>query len=206
MQNLLETKTNFQSIHEARKTMIGEQRLHIGDMLTYIRFKMLYNQYSNKISEEEFVRYFLDIDYMSYYKLSRGLKNAVTILTKEYYEKSGILAIKKKVYSLEEYDFLDINYKELVRLHTIYGDRLSLKMFAFLVFGINDHTVDDIKSNNGRRTKIKPIEIDDELVEITRKKLLVKNIYIWMILYHMKNLKTYLITIQYLKWMKENML
>lgn len=172
MQNLLETKTNFQSIHEAKKTMIGEQRLHIGDMLTYIRFKMLYNQYSNKISEEEFARYFLDIDYMSYYKLSRGLKNAVTILTKEYYEKSEILAIKKKVYSLEEYDFLDINYKELVRLHTIYGDRLSLKMFAFLVFGINDHTVDDIKSNNGRRTKIKPIEIDDELVEITRKKII----------------------------------
>ena len=72
MQNLLETKTNFQSIRKDRKTMIEEQRLHIGDMLTYTRFKTLYNQYSNQISEEEFARYFLDIDYISY--LMKNLK------------------------------------------------------------------------------------------------------------------------------------
>ena len=44
MQNPLETKINFQSIHEARKIMIREQRLHINEMITYLKFKMLHNQ------------------------------------------------------------------------------------------------------------------------------------------------------------------
>lgn len=172
MQNPLDTKINYQSIHEVREIMIREQRLHINDMITYLKFKMLHNQYACQISEEEFARYFLDIDYMAYYKLSRAQKNVVTILTKEYYEQSELLDIKKTVYSLEGYDFSNIDYNELVRLHKAYGDRLSLKMFAFIVFGINEHTVDDIKSNNGRRTKIKPIELDNELIERTRNKII----------------------------------
>ena len=172
MQNPLETKINFQSIHEARKIMIREQKLHINEMITYLKFKMLHNQYASQISEEEFARYFLDIDYITYYKLSRGTKKNVTILTKEYYEQSELLDIKRTIYSLEEYDFLDINYEELVSLHKTYGDRLSLKMFAYIVFGINEHTVDDIKSNYGRRTKIKPIELDNELIEKTRDKII----------------------------------
>ena len=172
MQNPLETKINFKSVHEARKIMIKEQRLHINDMITYVSFKLLHDQYASQISEEEFARYFLDMDYMTYYKLSRGQKNIVTILTKEYYEPSEILDIKKTVYSLEGYNFSNIDYNELVRLHKAYGDRLSLKMFAFIVFGINEHAVDDIKSNNGRRTKIKPIELDNELIVKTRNRII----------------------------------
>ena len=36
--------------------MIREQRLHINEMITYLKFKMLHNQYASQISEEEFAR------------------------------------------------------------------------------------------------------------------------------------------------------
>ena len=66
-------------------------------MITYLKFKMLHNQYASQISEEEFARYFLDIDYITYYKLSRGTKKNVTILMKEYYAQSELLDIKRTI-------------------------------------------------------------------------------------------------------------
>lgn len=61
MQNPLDTKINYQSIHEVREIMIREQRLHINDMITYLKFKMLHNQYACQISEEEFAIRVIDL-------------------------------------------------------------------------------------------------------------------------------------------------
>lgn len=74
MELSLRKKVNYQNTRMDREFMIRQEKLHILDSITYDYFLILYHDYSgsNDMSEEEFAKYFLDIDWRSFYNLSTG--------------------------------------------------------------------------------------------------------------------------------------
>lgn len=155
MEITLQSKINYKSVHERRTNMITEQKLHIQDSITYDSFKQLYQIYGMKLEEQEFAKYFLDIDYRSFYNLQSGLRNTTQILEREYYSYEELDRIDEQILlnsGLKPKD--KIGYEELIDLHNTYGDKFSLKMFAEENLGITAHKVDDMNFDKSQRAVV----------------------------------------------------
>ncbi len=151
----LQSKITYQSTHNKRRFMIRKENLHIEDEIEYSRFQKLYEEYGNGLTQKEFAKYFLDIDYASYYRLQAGIRGTSTILTREFYQEEELEEIRKSVLEdtgLKKGDTL--NDEKLKELHDLYGNRFSLKMFAEEVFALNDHRVNDLNANKSAEAKV----------------------------------------------------
>lgn len=167
MEIFLQSKINYKSVHEQREKMIVAEKLHIKDEIEYSKFTELHQKYAPDISEEEFARYFLDIDYTSYYRLQSGIRKTSTILEREFYTEEEFDEIEKIV--IEECGLQpnsSINYERLIELWNRYGGKFPLKMFAGEVLQVNAKRVDDMNFKRDSETiilKTKP--------EITRTQI-----------------------------------
>lgn len=145
MEISLQSKINYKSVYKQREKMIEEERLHIKDEIEYARFVELHKKHAPEISEEDFARYFLDIDYTSYYRLQSGIRKTSIILEREFYVEEEFDEIEKQI--IEEYGLQpnsSINYEKLIEIWNKYGERFPLKMFAEEVLQINAKRVDDM--------------------------------------------------------------
>lgn len=174
MEISLQNKINYLSIHAEREKMILEQKLHIKDNIEYSRFKELHDKYAPQISEKDFARYFLDIDYIAYYKLQTGINQTSTILEREFYLDEEFDDIERRV--IEEYKLQQgnsINYEMLTYLWDKYGSRFPLKMFAQEIFKLSDRRVDDLKFKRENTAIISMNEprVSRIQIRMTREKL-----------------------------------
>ena len=141
----LQKRVNYLTVQDTRKVMIKTENLHISDSITYEEFFRLYQKYSYGISEVEFAKYFLDIDWRSFYNLQTGRRETSVILEREFYADSEFDIIQERIVSEEGLKPNDkINYDKLLELHQKYGDRFPLRQFAYEVLNINAHAVGDM--------------------------------------------------------------
>ena len=117
MEISLQSKINYKSVYSQREKMISEEKLHIKDEIEYARFTEFHKKYAPEISEEDFARYFLDIDYISYYRLQSGIRKKSIILEREFYVEEEFDEIERQV--MEECRLepnSSINYERLVEI------------------------------------------------------------------------------------------
>ena len=155
MELSLQPKLNYKSLQNRRKIMILEENLHIQDSINYEQFSGLYEKYGKDMSQKDFARYFLDIDYASYYRLQSGIRGTSTSLTREFYLDEELDEIRKKI--LEETGIKpksQINNEKLLELYKIYGGRFSLKMFAEETLDLNAHRVDDLNFKENAKATV----------------------------------------------------
>lgn len=151
----LQKRVNYETVLESRNYMIETEKLHILDSITYEAFLALHQKYAPTISEVEFAKYFLDIDWRSYYNLQSGLRKTTTILEREYYTDSEFDNIQARIISEEGLKTNDkINYERLLQLHQKYGEKFALKQFAYEVLNVSAHTVEDMNYRKDRQTPI----------------------------------------------------
>lgn len=181
MEISLQRDINYYSIHTQRRNMIYAENLHMLDKITYDRFKQLYFKYAPNIDEKDFARYFLDIDYISYYKLLTR-KSESSILEREFYREEEFSKIAYRIFIEKEFKNISVDYETLINLHKEYGDRFSLKQFAEEVFGINSHRVDDIKANSSKKANIKllDMELRNSISKVRKKVILEAGLHIGM--------------------------
>lgn len=175
----LQRKINLEKIYPQRNKMISEYKLHIQDSISYEKFKELYSKYGNGLVEEEFAKYFLDIDWRSYYNLQRGYRETSTILERQYYEYSDLDLLEEKFLSQSKLKPNDkINYEQVVELHEKFGGFFPLKLFADEILGLNAHAVDDMDYD---RSISKPIlkkeKINRNEISIIRDKIITETGY-----------------------------
>lgn len=171
----LQKRVNYESVLEQRKCMIETEKLHILDGITYEAFLALHKKYAPTISELEFAKYFLDIDWRSYYNLQSGLRKTTNILEREYYIDSDFDDIQARIINEEGLKTNDkIDYNRLLELHKRYGGKFPLKQFAYEVLNVNAHTVEDMNYKKDRQTSIlKPhAQTREQIAEI--KKAVIK--------------------------------
>lgn len=176
----LQKKINLEKIYPTRNKMILEHKLHIQDSITYEEFKKLFNQYGNGIiSEIEFARYFLDIDYRSWYNLQSGYRETTSILERQYYEYSELDLLEENFLSKTDFKPGDkIDYQELLELHKNFGGFFSLKIFADEILGLNAHAVDDMSYNkNLRKTILKKEKTNRKEIFETRNRIALETGY-----------------------------
>lgn len=162
MELSLQSKISYKKIYNKRRFMLKKEHLHIEDELDYIRFQKLYEEYGEGLTQKEFAKYFLDVDYASYYRLQAGIRDTSTILTREFYQEEELEKIRKAVLEdtgLKRGD--TINDEKLKELHDLYGNRFSLKMFAEEVLALNDHRVNDLNANKSAEAKVLTKEFID---------------------------------------------
>lgn len=155
MELLLQKRISYQTTHSRRRKMIEEQGLHIKDKINYVRLQELHERYAPELTEVDFARYFLDIDYLVHYKLKSGDKDNVIILEREFYREEEFDEIEEKI--REKIDLQSgffLNREILNELWNEYGGRFSLKMFAKEIFDLNDRKVTDLVSGNVLNTAI----------------------------------------------------
>lgn len=151
----LQKRINYKTARERRKMMIQNEKLHILDSITYDAFLVLYKKYASSISEVEFARYFLDIDWRSYYNLQSGLRKTTSILEREFYDDIEFDAIQKRIIDeegLRPNDKIDLD--RLLYLHVKYGGRFPLKQFAYEVLNVNAHAVFDMNSKKDMKVAV----------------------------------------------------
>lgn len=148
MEISLQSRITYKTVHKRRCDMITKEKLHILDGMNYSRLQELHQRYGKELTEEEFARYFLDIDWRSYYNLQSGRRAETVILEREFYLEDEIDEIENVF--IEESGLTPndkINYETIVIFHNTYGGRFPLKTFADEILGINAHRVDDLNFN-----------------------------------------------------------
>ena len=85
MEISLQSRITYKMVHKRRCDMITKEKLHILDGMNYSRLQELHQRYGKELTEEEFARYFLDIDWRSYYNLQSGRRDETVILEREFY-------------------------------------------------------------------------------------------------------------------------
>ena len=162
MELSLQPKYSYKKLYNKREEMIIKEKLHIQDSITYMQFESLYKKYGSGLSEKDFAKYFLDIDYASYYKLQSKYRKTAIILEREFYLDEEFEEIRKQVLNLGLTKKDRLNYKKLVELYNIYGRKFSLKTFAEEELTINAHRVDDLNSNKESEARILTREFEDK--------------------------------------------
>ena len=155
MELSVQSKLNRYNVANKRKELITKERLHIGDKITYEAFLELYKKYGEGYSEKDFAKFFLDIESIKYYYLMSGKIKETEILEQEYISEEEIKEIRQKV--IKEYNLIPqdkINYNELIKMHALYGGKLSIKIFAEEILDITPHSVDNIKSNRSAEARV----------------------------------------------------
>lgn len=145
MELSLQSKINYKNLSVRRKEMITAENLHIQDAINREAFFYLYEKYGKDMSEKDFARYFLDIDYTSYYRLQSKMRDTAIVLTREFYLDEELDEMRKRL--LEETGIQpksQINNEKLLELYRKYGGKFSLKMFAEEALALNAHRVDDL--------------------------------------------------------------
>lgn len=176
----LQREINLEKIYSIRNKMISEHKLHIQDSISYDQFKVLFNKYGNWLNEVDFARYFLDVDYRSFYNLKSGLRETTSILERQYYEYSDLDEIEMNFLQNTNFKPNDrIDYEELLNLHKEFGSFFPLKLFAEEILGLSAHAVDDmqIKRNEKRPILKKDKIINREEIFRVRNKVAVESGY-----------------------------
>lgn len=177
----LQSKLYEPDIVQRRNQMIEAENLHIKDTISYDEFQILYKKYGIGLNKKEFAKAFLDIDDKALYEIEKqgqdGRKTA--ILTNEYVSKEEFLSIKENVIHIYKLKPLDIvNYDILIQMYNNCGKKLSLKMFAEKVLGVEWQVILNIR--RGKRSKNIEVLSDkkqyqDYIGQIKRKVLNSKN-------------------------------
>ena len=153
--------------------MIEIEKLHIQDTINYEIFKKLHLKYASEMDETDFARYFLDIDWPAWYKLSTKLRNETVILEREYYSYKELQEIKEKI--IKECTFKTtrmINANNMQFLYKKYGDGMSFRTFFREILGMTDNGAYSLKNNTAERTeafKIKPSQDNEKFREIRER-------------------------------------
>ena len=100
MELSLQPKYSYKKLYNKSEEMIIKEKLHIQDSITYMQFESLYKKYGSGLSEKDFAKYFLDIDYASYYKLQSKYRKTAIILEREFYLDEEFEEIRKQVLNL----------------------------------------------------------------------------------------------------------
>lgn len=165
MEISLQPKLNYKSLYTRRKVMISEEKLHIQDAISREQFFRLYEKYGKDMSQKDFAKYFLDIDYASYYKLQAQIRDTAVALTREFYLDEELDEIRIRLLvetGIKPKD--QINNERLLDLHKNYGGRFSLKMFAEETLALNAHRVDDLNFKDTSKAVVLNKEFPDRTI------------------------------------------
>lgn len=155
MELSLQSRKDYKSMRLIRKMMITKEKLHINDKIDYERFLELYKKYGNSVDEKDFAKYVLDIPYHKHYCLQCGKTKITPILSREYVTSKEIEEIKKYVMSdINYFGFSHVNYEIVEDLYNRYAGRLSMFMFAEEILGISTHSIECMKSDREKETRL----------------------------------------------------
>lgn len=164
MELSLQPRYSYKKLYNKREEMIIKEGLHIQDAVTYVQFEALYKKYGYGLSEKDFAKYFLDIDYASYYKLQSKQGKTSIILEREFYLDEEFDEIRNQISKLGLKKKDRLNYEKLIELYNVYGRKFSLKMFAEEVLALNAHRVDYLNFNRESEALILNKEFEDKKV------------------------------------------
>lgn len=138
MELSLQKKVNRMTVAKEREAFIQAYKFRIGQKLSYKQFKDLYRRYSDRYSEEDFAKYFLDIEYSKLAAMRKGSGQENTfILTQELITEEEISRYRRAVVGF--YDLTPnskIYYENFEEMYKNCGGRLSPRIFAEEVLGI----------------------------------------------------------------------
>lgn len=135
-----------EEIYNIRKKVIQTCKLHKNDKITYNQFLNIYNdkRFYISLTEEEFAKEILDMEYNAYKEIRYALKDSVRILKKEQVNQEEIESLRKQI--LQEFKIgQKIDYDELEYIYNKYYIRLSLKEYAKRVLEIQSR-IKDLKN------------------------------------------------------------
>lgn len=165
-------ETNFDAL--SRKIVI-EKELHYGDMLKYEPFKEIHQLYSPNVPEFLFAERVFGIK--SYglqnmkYNNGRSRINLRLPSAKELKELQKRVIVENNIHINDKLD-----YKEVERLHRIYGGILPIKMFAIEILGLDRQSFVRIKNHEEKKAfALFNLEISHSEIEKIKEKIIVES-------------------------------
>ncbi len=151
------------------KTQLQKQG-YAGKLIDYTELQILYQTYGSQIEEKNFSQQILEISNSHYNHMKNDGNNGVilkSLVSKVLPEE--VQGIKQEL-TQQGYSGKSIDYKELQRLHQMYGSQMKESTFAQEVLGINYVTYIGVKNNQTRMTRIlgNSAKTNTQLEEIER--------------------------------------
>lgn len=157
MELSLQKKVNRRTVAKEREALIQSEKLRINQKLDYAKFQELYQKYGQNYSEEDFAKYFLDIDYSRLLAIrSKSKAESTYILTQEIITEEELTHLKKAVAGFYELTpNSKIYYENFEEMYNTFGGRMTPKMFAEEILGIWYDSISSARTAKMERDKYK---------------------------------------------------
>ncbi len=178
MELSLQKKVNRRTVAKERETLIQAEKLRIGQKLNYEQFQELYKKYGANYSEEDFAKYFLDIEYSRLSAIhSESGQESTFILAQELITEEELARCKRSVAGFYELTpNSKIYYENFEEMYNNFGGRMTPKMFAEEILGIWYDSISSARTAKVERDKYKYYDSSKmasrKMIESMREKIL----------------------------------